>query len=335
MQELALYGSAKKALAACVATDEAKHIRDLAMAQRAYAQQAKDKQMLCDAAEIVRRAEFRLHELTEAQRETVGLNKGALRRGVNEPPRDGRPTLAEAGIDKSLAKRVRQAGLIAALGSEAIEKEIERVRAEAARDRPSPAIKQVERDERERQLAAKQSALPDRKYGVIYADPEWRFEPWSRETGMDRAADNHYPTSETGEIAERDVKSLAADDCVLFLWATAPMLRDALIVMREWGFEYKTHIIWAKDRQGTGYWFRNAHELLLVGTRGEVPGPAPGTQWGSVVSAPVEAHSRKPEAFLELIESYFPNLSKIELNRRGKPRKGWAAWGYEVENLEA
>jgi hypothetical protein len=61
---------------------------------------------------------------------------------------------------------------------------------------------------------------------VILADPPWRFEPWSRDTGMDRAADNHYPTSATEEIAALGVSSIAADDCVLFLWATVPMLPD-------------------------------------------------------------------------------------------------------------
>ena len=65
--------------------------------------------------------------------------------------------------------------------------------------------KKIKRDAREQALAAKQLALPDKRYGVIVADPEWRFEPWSRETGMDRAADNHYPTSCTEVIAARDV----------------------------------------------------------------------------------------------------------------------------------
>jgi hypothetical protein len=40
------------------------------------------------------------------------------------------------------------------------------------------------RAEREADLAAKQTALPEKRYGVIYADPEWRFEVYSRDTGM-------------------------------------------------------------------------------------------------------------------------------------------------------
>jgi N6-adenosine-specific RNA methylase IME4 len=192
------------------------------------------------------------------------------------------------------------------------------------------ARKKALRQEKEARLGARQRALPDRRYGVIYADPEWRFEPYSRESGMDRAPENHYPTSELEAICARDVASIAADDCVLFLWVTVPMLREGLAVLDAWGFTYKTHFAWGKDRAGTGYWNRNRHELLFVGTRGSPPAPAPGTQWDSLVSAPLGRHSEKPEDFARLIESYFPNLPKIELNAR-RARPGWDAWGNEAE----
>ena len=191
--------------------------------------------------------------------------------------------------------------------------------------------KAARRAEREIELARKIAALPDRKYGVILADPEWRFEPWSRETGMDRAADNHYPTSATEIIANRDVASIAADNCVLFLCATVPMLPEALAVLEAWSFTYRSHFMWLKDRIGTGYWTRNRHEVLLIGTRGKVPAPAAGEQFSSVIEAPVSEHSAKPEIVLAMIEAMFPNLPKIELNRRGPPRPGWSSWGLEAE----
>lgn len=197
------------------------------------------------------------------------------------------------------------------------------------------ATKAERRAQRELELASEQTALPNQRYGVIVADPEWRFEPYSRETGMDRAADNHYPTSLTEIIAERDVANIAADDCVLFLWATVPMLEDAMEVLKAWGFKYKSHAVWDKVHIGTGYWFRNRHELLLVGTKGDIPAPAMGDQFASVMTIARKEHSAKPEQFLELIEQYFPNLPKIELNRRGPPRPGWDAWGNEVEPSEA
>ena len=133
------------------------------------------------------------------------------------------------------------------------------------------------------------------------------------------------------EIKALDVASIAAPDCVLFLWATAPMLPEALEVVAAWGFSYKSHFIWAKDRTGIGYWNRNQHELLLVGTRGSIPAPAPGAQWASLIPAPVREHSRKPDEAYKLIESYFPTLPKIELFARRKARPGWTPWGLEAE----
>ena len=82
---------------------------------------------------------------------------------------------------------------------------------------------------------------------------------------------------------------------------------------------------------GHGYWFINRHEILLVGTKGKIPTPAPGTQWKSMIKAPVGRHSAKPESFYRLIEEYFPNLPKIDLFARGKMRPDWAAWGAGAE----
>ena len=190
-------------------------------------------------------------------------------------------------------------------------------------------LKQEHRAAREQALAAKIAALPDKRYGVIYADPEWRFEPYSRVTGMDRTADNHYSTSPLDAIKSRDVPSICAKDCVLFLWATVPMLPQALDVMGAWGFAYKSNFAWIKHAVGTGFWSRNAHEHLLVGTRGNIPAPAPGTQLSSVIKAPRGRHSEKPWDAYHLIEHYFPTLPKIELNAR-LARDGWDRWGAEA-----
>jgi N6-adenosine-specific RNA methylase IME4 len=124
--------------------------------------------------------------------------------------------------------------------------------------------KQAKRAAKESALAAKQLALPDKRYGCIVADPPWRWEPYSRETGMDRAADNHYVTAGTEEIAVLPVADIAAPDCVLWLWAISSMLPDALYVMQRWGFAYKTGLVWVKDRIGLGYWARAKHEHPLI-----------------------------------------------------------------------
>jgi N6-adenosine-specific RNA methylase IME4 len=192
-------------------------------------------------------------------------------------------------------------------------------------------IKLLRRVEREVGLAsatrAASAAIGSKLYGVIYADPPWRFEPYSRETGLDRSADNHYPTMTIDAL--RVLAVPAADNAVLFLWATVPMLPEALSVMEAWGFAYKSHCAWIKDQIGTGYWFRNAHELLLVGTRGDVPAPAPGTQYASYIQAAVGPHSAKPAVFAEMIEELFPSADLLEMFARGT-RAGWDTWGNEA-----
>ena len=198
-------------------------------------------------------------------------------------------------------------------------------------------IKKARRADREQSLATKQKSLPSKKFGVIYADPEWEHEPWS-DAGMDRAAANKYPVSSVEQIKSRDVASIAANDCALFMWTTVPHLEQAFEVINGWGFAYKSSGMWRKQypgkRQGMGYWFRINHEILIVATRGNVPAPAMGTQFGSVFDAEVGEHSAKPNSIAEMIETYFPNLDKIELNRRGLPRPGWYAWGNEVEGAD-
>jgi N6-adenosine-specific RNA methylase IME4 len=180
-------------------------------------------------------------------------------------------------------------------------------------------------------------AQAGKRYGVILADPEWRFEPWSRESGMDRAADNHYPTTPADVIASRPVCDIAADDCALFLWATRPMLREAFTVIDGWGFTYRSCTVWGKRRsgeaRGPGYVFTDESEVLMYATRGNVPAPAPGTQWPSLFIAPVGRHSQKPDRVYELIESYFPTLPKIELNARVR-RPGFDVWGAEAPDAE-
>jgi N6-adenosine-specific RNA methylase IME4 len=193
-------------------------------------------------------------------------------------------------------------------------------------------VKRTVRARREQELAnatiEASTALGKRLYNVIMADPPWRFEPYSRVTGMVRSADNHYPTMATDNICA--IIPPAADNCILFLWRTAPMLLDAVRVMAAWGFEYKTEFVWLKNgAAGTGYWNRNRHEVLMVGVRGSVPAPSPGDQYDSVIAAAASEHSVKPPVFAEIIKGMFPTGTLLEMFAR-KSRAGWDVWGNEV-----
>lgn len=163
------------------------------------------------------------------------------------------------------------------------------------------------------------------KFDVILADPPWRY---SFSKSSTRKIENHYPTMTLEEIM--NLKVPAADNSVLFLWATAPKLLEALDVMKAWGFTYKTQAVWDKQKIGMGYWFRGQHEILLVGTKGKFSPPAPSDRIPSVLKFPRGVHSSKPVLLQQWIEVAFPRHTKLEMFAREK-RDGWAAWGNEVE----
>jgi N6-adenosine-specific RNA methylase IME4 len=191
-------------------------------------------------------------------------------------------------------------------------------------------MRRAERIERLAITCNQNSPFPsDRRYAVIYADPPWHFEVYNEESGVARAAGNHYPTMSLEEICALPVSHLATDAAALFLWTTAPHLPEALQAVAAWGFTYKTHAVWVKDWIGLGYFVRNQHELLIVATRGDMPSPSPGNRPPSVISVPRREHSQKPDETYALIERMYPGLPKIELFAR-QTRPGWQVWGNEV-----
>jgi N6-adenosine-specific RNA methylase IME4/ParB-like chromosome segregation protein Spo0J len=190
-------------------------------------------------------------------------------------------------------------------------------------------IRRAERIERLAVTCNQNTPFPrDRRYAVLYADPPWHFEVYNEESGLERAAGNHYSTMSLDEICGLPIPNLATPDAVLFMWTTVPHLRESFNVLVAWGFEYKTNIVWVKDKIGLGYFVRNQHELLLVATRGDMSSPSPANRPPSVITAPRREHSRKPDEAYALIEQMYPELPKIELFAR-RARPGWVAWGNE------
>ncbi|MCB1499730.1 MAG: hypothetical protein KDK07_08045 [Bauldia sp.] len=249
---------------------------------------------------------------------------------VVEAVRQGKASVSAAEAIARLPVE-EQRRIVESADPKAIKAAAKRIRAE------EQAAKKERRQARERTLGELQA--PTGRYGVIVEDYEWDFEVWSRDSGMDRHAANHYPVSADAHSAEEIVKrtadrlAVADDNCLLAMWATVPHLAIAIDVLRLRGFRYVSSYAWGKDRAGTGHWNRNKHEILLLGVKGEIPCPAAGTQWESLIMAPVGPHSAKPEAFLEMLEQYFPTLPKIELNARRR-RPGWAAWGFDAPDAE-
>jgi N6-adenosine-specific RNA methylase IME4 len=166
--------------------------------------------------------------------------------------------------------------------------------------------------------------LPQGTYSLIYADPPWRYEHSMTDA---RRIENQYPTMELEDICSMQVP--AAEDCVLFLWATSPKLAESMQVIERWGFTYRTCAVWDKEVIGMGYYFRQQHELLLVATKGTPGAPEESVRTSSVIRSKREQHSKKPELVYELIETMYPKLKKIELFCR-ESRNGWAGWGNQA-----
>jgi N6-adenosine-specific RNA methylase IME4 len=176
--------------------------------------------------------------------------------------------------------------------------------------------------------------LPEGEFPVLYADPPWEYS----NSGFEDSAASHYPTMPTERLAAAEgegdlaweVRRRAAENAVLFMWATNPLLEDALRVMNAWGFEYKTNMVWVKNRgPRMGFYVMGRHELLLIGVRGSSL-PRQGSQPPSVLDAPVGAHSAKPHEVYDLVESMYagPYLELFARNRR----EGWTPFGDEVGN---
>lgn len=181
------------------------------------------------------------------------------------------------------------------------------------------------------------------QFDVILADPAWDYRNWS--DARHGAAASAYATVSTEDMSRYPVRSWAAKNAALFMWATWPKLPDALRLLEAWGFEYVSAFPWIKTVpesraifRGIGFWTMAASEFMLIGKRGEpkrakgapVIGLAiDGEAEDRILYAPRGAHSRKPEAIHEWIERIFPDARKLELFARRK-RDGWTTWGHDT-----
>lgn len=174
-----------------------------------------------------------------------------------------------------------------------------------------------------------------KKYNIIYADPPWQYKTYSKK-GQGRSAESHYPTMELDKIKALSVAELAADDCVLFLWTTIPLLEDCFSVINAWGFKYKTvGFVWIKLNRkanslfwGMGHWTRANAEFCIIATKGH-PKRISAAVHQMIVSR-IEEHSKKPDEVRNRILKLMGDLPRIELFARQKT-EGWDVWGNEVE----
>ena len=191
-------------------------------------------------------------------------------------------------------------------------------------------VKQLRERVREIKAAAA-PPLPEGVYRVIYADPPWEYGDKRTNDEQSGSAESQYPTMSIDAICGLPIREMAATDSVLFLWATAPLLVEAVRVVEAWGFAYKAQFVWDKVKGFNGHYNDVRHELLLVATRGSFV-PSVDTLDPSVIAEKRTKHSRKPDRFYELIERLYPlgDATHVELFAR-RSRDGWQSWGNQVD----
>lgn len=176
-----------------------------------------------------------------------------------------------------------------------------------------------------------------RKFATVLADPPWRFQNKTGKMAPEHKRLSRYQTLSFEEIETLPVGQLAEDTAHLYLWVPNALLPQGLNVMKCWGFEYKTNLIWYKvrkdggpDRRGVGFYFRNVTEMILFGVRGKNARTLQrGRSQENILLSQKREHSRKPDEQYEIIESCSPG-PYLELFARGA-RDGWLAWGNQSE----
>lgn len=333
---------AERMLAEITTVEDAANLVDFAEAARVYAKQAKLGTGAINSATAIKlKAERRL-AITVDEGQANGQiarhgERGKEVRSANvfslpidtpvaEPPK----TLADLGVN---ARKVNEARAIRdEYTDDAIDELVATATAKDQTVARSEVVqsakrkkKRAERDIRDAELETKPVDMTTlAKFPILYVDPPWRYD-FSATSNRD--IENQYPTMSHDDLCALTIP--AADDAVLLMWVTNPKLVEGLEVMEAWGFQYKTNMVWVKDKIGMGYYARSRHELLLIGRKGKGPIPDDDRRPDSVVTAARGQHSAKPTELYDLIDAMYPHLPKVEMFARST-REGWASWGNQV-----
>lgn len=186
------------------------------------------------------------------------------------------------------------------------------------------------------------------RYSTIVADPPWHYDSWPDSTtsipgvakgfrkadGKPRRKPLEYSTMTIAAIKALPVADLATKDAHLYLWTTNRYLRDAFGVVEAWGFKFGQVLTWCKTPKGVGPGgaFAQSTEFILFCRKGS-PGQLRrlDSTWFNWPRS--NTHSKKPEAFLDIVEQVSPG-PYLELFAR-RNRLGWDTWGNEsIEHIQ-
>jgi N6-adenosine-specific RNA methylase IME4 len=176
-------------------------------------------------------------------------------------------------------------------------------------------------------------------YSTILIDPPWRFTNRTGKVAPEHRRLHRYETMSFADIGKLPVARYAKDTAHLYMWCPNALLPEGLTIMKEWGFKYKTNIVWYKirkdggpDGRGVGFYFRNVTELLLFGIRGSMRTLKPGRTQVNIIRTRKEEHSKKPHEAYTLIQDCSPGPF-LELFARERVA-GWHQWGNQVDSYK-
>lgn len=183
-----------------------------------------------------------------------------------------------------------------------------------------------------------QRSLGQSRFATILADPPWQFANRTGKIAPEHRRLSRYDTMILDEIAKLPISDFTEPTAHLYLWCPNALLPEGLAVMKAWGFNYKSNIVWHKvrkdggsDGRGVGFYFRNVTELMLFGVLGKNARTlAPGRRQVNLLGTRKREHSRKPDEQYEIIEACSPGPF-VELFARGT-RKGWTTWGNQADD---
>jgi N6-adenosine-specific RNA methylase IME4 len=159
------------------------------------------------------------------------------------------------------------------------------------------------------------------RFGCIYADPPWAYS----NQGTRASTKQHYATMSVDDICAMPIAALAAEQCHLHLWTTNGFLFECPKIFAAWGFTFKSSFVWTKTEMGIGNYWRNSHEILLLGVKGGLTARHRGLQ--SWLQTKREEHSSKPERVRDLIEALSRGPYLELFGRASVPN--WTVYGNE------
>lgn len=140
-----------------------------------------------------------------------------------------------------------------------------------------------------------------------------------------------YPMMTEDELAAFPVTNMSEDDCHLFCWTTQKHLPSALRLIERWGFKYVLTFVSYKNCGFQPFGLPQYNVEFAVYARRGAPRFVDLKQFFCGFQAPRREHSRKPDAFYDMVRRVTAGR-RIDVFSREK-RDGFDQYGPHLFDL--